>query len=59
MAVAEDTTLEMPNAPRWAFDAAISEAERTRFQDDIVAACKTVYDPEIPYRTCSQIKIIE
>ncbi|MCX8254415.1 hypothetical protein RHAL1_01864 [Beijerinckiaceae bacterium RH AL1] len=41
-------TLEVPNAPSWSFDAAIAEDERTRLQDEIVAACKTVYDPEIP-----------
>ncbi len=49
MAVAEESTLvDMPNAPTWAFDAALPEPDRTRFQDDIIAACKTVYDPEIP-----------
>jgi FeS assembly SUF system protein len=40
--------LEVPNAPDWLFDPALDEAERTRLQDEIVAACKTVYDPEIP-----------
>ena|ERR1700712_4514665 len=48
MIAAEDTTLDAPNAPRWTFDAAIPEAEQTRLRDDIVAACKTVFDPEIP-----------
>jgi FeS assembly SUF system protein len=48
MSAAEDTILDMPNAPDWAFDNAIPEAERTRLKDEIVAACKTVYDPEIP-----------
>lgn len=48
MIAADDTTLDAPNAPRWTFDAAIDEAERTRLRDDIVAACKTVFDPEIP-----------
>lgn len=48
MAVAEDATIDMPNAPRWDFDASLSEADRVRMQDEIIAACKTVYDPEIP-----------
>ena len=38
----------LPNAPTWAFDPAIAEDEKARLRDDIVAACKTVYDPEIP-----------
>lgn len=48
MTAAADDTLEIPNAPSWNFDSAIEESERTRLQDEIVAACKTVYDPEIP-----------
>jgi FeS assembly SUF system protein len=48
MAVAEDVTIELPNAPAWSFDAAVNEPEQTRLQDDIIAALKTVYDPEIP-----------
>jgi FeS assembly SUF system protein len=48
MIAADDTTLDAPNAPRWTFDPAIDEAEQTRLRDDIVAACKTVFDPEIP-----------
>ncbi len=48
MAVATDETLELPNAPSWSFDPAIDETEQARLQDEIVAACKTVYDPEIP-----------
>jgi FeS assembly SUF system protein len=44
-----DTAVEiLPNAPDWVFDPAIDDAERTRLRDEIVAACKTVYDPEIP-----------
>ena len=43
-----DEALEIPNAPAWSFDPGIDEAERTRLQEEIVAACKTVYDPEIP-----------
>lgn len=38
----------MPNTPQWLFDPSVPEAERGRFIDDIVAALKTVYDPEIP-----------
>ena len=48
-AVAQDAPDEiLPNAPSWTFEPAIDEAERTRLQDEIVAALKTVYDPEIP-----------
>ena len=45
---AADTTLDLPNAPTWAFAPDVPEADRARFQEDIVAACKTVFDPEIP-----------
>ena len=45
-ATADDA--ELPNAPSWSFDATLGDAEKVRLQDDIVAACKTVYDPEIP-----------
>ena len=38
----------LPNAPTWTFDPAIDGVEKTRLQEEIVAACKTVYDPEIP-----------
>ena len=38
----------LPNAPSWTFEPAIDEAERARLQEEIVAALKTVYDPEIP-----------
>ena len=48
MSAAIDETIELPNAPAWAFDAGIDETEQARFRDEIVAACKTVYDPEIP-----------
>jgi len=41
-AAAADT----PNAP--AIDSAIPQEELERLTDDIVAALKTVYDPEIP-----------
>ncbi|MGD0632693.1 MAG: DUF59 domain-containing protein [Beijerinckiaceae bacterium] len=48
MAVADEATIELPNAPAWGFDATVREPEQTRLQDDIIAALKTVYDPEIP-----------
>ena len=38
----------LPNAPSWSFEPAIDETERQRLQEEIVAALKTVYDPEIP-----------
>ncbi|HUB64221.1 MAG TPA: iron-sulfur cluster assembly protein [Methylocella sp.] len=38
----------MPNEPQWLFDPSVTEAERGRYSNDIVAALKTVYDPEIP-----------
>lgn len=37
-----------PNEPQWLFDGSVPEDERARFTNDIVAALKTVYDPEIP-----------
>ena len=43
-----DTIEILPNAPSWSFEPAIDEAERARLQAEIVAALKTVYDPEIP-----------
>lgn len=48
MTASTDETLEIPNAPAWSFDPGIEDGERTRLQTEIVAACKTVYDPEIP-----------
>ncbi len=48
MTAADEATLDMPNAPAWSFSSDIPEADRARFQEDIVAACKTVFDPEIP-----------
>ena len=48
MTAATDDTIDVPNAPSWTFDAALDDGEKTRLQDEIVAACKTVYDPEIP-----------
>lgn len=38
----------LPNAPTWSFDASVDGADKSRLQDEIVAALKTVYDPEIP-----------
>ncbi|MGH6838213.1 MAG: SUF system Fe-S cluster assembly protein [Methylocella sp.] len=38
----------MPNEPRWLFDGSVPEGERVRLANDIVAALKTVFDPEIP-----------
>ena len=46
-------TLEIPNAPSWSFDPAIADDERTRLQDDVVAALKTVYDPRFPATSTS------
>jgi len=36
------------NQPRWLFDPSLPEDERARYTSDIVAAVKTVFDPEIP-----------
>jgi FeS assembly SUF system protein len=38
----------MPNVPQWLFDQSVLESERERYTNDIVAALKTVFDPEIP-----------
>jgi FeS assembly SUF system protein len=38
----------MPNEPRWLFDGSVPQGERARLTNDIVAALKTVFDPEIP-----------
>ena len=46
--MAEATEDYLPNQPSWTFDPAIDEAEQGRLREEIVAACKTVYDPEIP-----------
>ena len=45
---ADPDVVELPNAPSWSFDSGLEEGERARLQEEIVAACKTVYDPEIP-----------
>jgi len=45
----DDTkTAEAPNAATTSGSSAIPPEELTRLTDDIVAALKTVYDPEIP-----------
>jgi FeS assembly SUF system protein len=46
----ESPTLEAqaPNAPEWVFAAEIPEAEKERLRDEMIAALKTVFDPEIP-----------
>jgi len=46
----ETQTLEAqaPNAPEWVFAADIPEADIERLKDEMIAAFKTVYDPEIP-----------
>src|ERR1700730_10828693 len=38
----------MPNEPQWLFDQSVPEDERERYSNDIAAALKTVFDPEIP-----------
>jgi FeS assembly SUF system protein len=43
-----DDPESMPNEPRWLFDGSVPEGERARYTGDIVAALKTVFDPEIP-----------
>jgi FeS assembly SUF system protein len=45
---AVDEPESMPNEPRWLFDGSVPEGERARYTGDIVAALKTVFDPEIP-----------
>ena len=48
MGAADDATIDMPNTPSWTFAPDVAEPDRVRLQEDIVAACKTVFDPEIP-----------
>ncbi|WP_181703708.1 SUF system Fe-S cluster assembly protein [Chthonobacter albigriseus] len=43
-----DTASTIPNAPATAGGSAIPPDELARITDDIIAALKTVYDPEIP-----------
>lgn len=50
--MAETQALEaqeaLPNEPQWIFSPDIPQAERNRLIGDMVAAFKTVFDPEIP-----------
>lgn len=50
--MAETQTIEAqeaaPNEPQWIFDSSITQQERIRYTNDVVAALKTVFDPEIP-----------
>jgi FeS assembly SUF system protein len=46
--VTDATTELQPNAPTIAPASTLAPAEIDRLTDDIVAALKTVYDPEIP-----------
>ncbi len=43
-----DQAAQSPNLPETAVGSAIPPAEIDRITDDIIAALKTVYDPEIP-----------
>ncbi len=43
-----DQIEDLPNEPAWQFDPGIESAEQDRLRTEIVAALKTVYDPEIP-----------
>lgn len=38
----------LPNEPQWIFSQDIQQAERDRLVGDMVAAFKTIFDPEIP-----------
>ena len=38
----------LPNEPEWIFCSDIQQAERNRLIGDMVAAFKTIFDPEIP-----------
>ena len=50
--MAELDTLEaqeaVPNEPQWIFSSDCQQAERNRLIGDMVAAFKTIFDPEIP-----------
>lgn len=48
MTTTDETTPTTPNADVASSAAAIPEDELLRLTDDIIAALKTVYDPEIP-----------
>ena len=48
MTAMTDQAAQSPNQPETAAGSAIPPAEIDRITDDIIAALKTVYDPEIP-----------
>jgi FeS assembly SUF system protein len=43
-----ETVEVQPNQPSWSFPADASPDEREQLTADVIAALKTVYDPEIP-----------
>ena len=43
-----DAEEALPNEPQWLFSPDVQQTERNRLIADMVAAFKTVYDPEIP-----------
>ncbi len=43
-----DVEEALPNEPQWLFSPDVQQTERNRLIADMVAAFKTVYDPEIP-----------
>ncbi len=43
-----EATTGTPNDPEWIFHEEISEKERARLTGDVIAALKTIFDPEIP-----------
>jgi FeS assembly SUF system protein len=47
-AAAADSSAEAPLAPAAAASSALPDGELARLTDDVIAALKTVYDPEIP-----------
>jgi FeS assembly SUF system protein len=47
-AAAADSSAEAPLAPAAAAPSMLPEGELARLTDDVIAALKTVYDPEIP-----------
>jgi FeS assembly SUF system protein len=48
MTAAADVAVAEPNRPDMALPSTLAPEEMDRMTDDIVAALKTVYDPEIP-----------
>ncbi|MCL2385755.1 MAG: iron-sulfur cluster assembly protein [Alphaproteobacteria bacterium] len=43
-----DEAESSPHEPKWFFDPSIPAEDRVRYTNDIIAALKTVFDPEIP-----------